>query len=270
MPSKNKTLVVMATNRQKDVMLDQIDAIHWTCQYPHEIIVVDDKGGLELPCKVMLSQGKVKKHSTVGFKVNEAIKWALNNIDFEMVMVLDDDALPIGKGLDSWALNIFKNNPKIGTIGVEDSIPASNLYNSQNYVEKMLNQLSQWVPIENWTPPKQYVFYAVNFQSRALVEKLNTLGLLDHDKDIWPAPCETFQSWVTTLAGFELYLHGQYPHNMQSPLYAMYKKPQLPDDPRTLNNKFLLHHSIKDVAGVDEWTIRNHYKKKRTPKILMF
>jgi len=267
MQSKNKvkTLIVVATCNGPDVMLDQLDAIKWSCQDSYEVVVVDDVGGLSLPCTVLRSNGKIKKPGTVGFKVNEGIKWALDHIDFEMVMVLDDDALPIGKGLDTWALDIFKKNPNAGLIGTMDDVKACAMYSEPARVNRMLEQLKQWILVDNWIPPKEVVFYAVNFQSRACVEKLNSMGMLNPDKEIWPSPCETFQSWVTLLAGFELYFWGRYPDQLKPPLYSMHHGSISPPDPRTIVSEFLVHHSIRRIQGVDEWTIRKHYQNMRQP-----
>jgi hypothetical protein len=262
--NKVKTVVVMTTCNDRKIVLDQIDAIKWSCDESFEIVVVDDKGGLELPCTVLRSQSKLKgfPFQKGAFKVNEGIQWSLKNIDFDMVMVLDDDALPIGKGLDTWALNKFKKNPKIGMIGTKDDIKACSLYREPMKVKMMMEQLSKWHSIENWTPPPEVIFYAVNFQSRALVEKLNIMGMLDVEKEIWSMPCETFQSWVTNLAGFDLEFCGRYPNELTPPLYSMHHGSVKPEDPRRISSEFLVHHSIKQ-SGVDEWTIRKHFKMKR-------
>lgn len=260
--NKVKTVVVMATCNSRDVMLDQIEAIQWSCKESLEIVVVDDNGGLELPCTVLRSKSKVKRPGTVGFKVNEGIQWALKNVDFDMVMVLDDDALPIGKGIDVWALKNFSENPKFGMIGTMDDVKACDMYRDPKKVDLMLKQLSKWCDVNNWIPPSEVIFYAVNFQSRALVEKLETMGMLDVEKEIWPMPCETFQSWVTVLAGFELGFWGRYPDNLIPPLYSMHHGSVKPADPRSISFEFLVHHSIKQT-GVDEWIIRDHYKRSR-------
>ena len=141
--NKVKTVIVMATCSPREVLLDQIDAIKWSCRDSFEIVVVDDNGGLELPCHVLRSRSQIKKPGKVGFKVNEGIQWALKNIDFDMVMVLDDDALPIGRGLDTWALKIFSDNPNFGMIGTKDDLKACAMYRDPNRVKAMMEQMAK-------------------------------------------------------------------------------------------------------------------------------
>lgn len=261
--NKVKTVVVMATCSPREIILDQIEAIEWSCDESFTIVIVNDgEIELDLPYTVIKSKSKIKRASVVGFKVNEGIKWALDNIDFDMVMVLDDDALPIGRGLDTWALNKFKDNKNIGMIGTMDDVKACEMYRNADRVELCLKYLAEWCDISNWTPPNEVIFYAVNFQSRDLIEKLDSMNMLNVEKEIWPMPCETFQSWITTLAGFDLYFWGRYPDSLVPPLYSMHHGSVKPTDPRLISHEFLVHHSIRQT-GADEWDIRNYYKYSR-------
>lgn len=258
----------MATCSSQEVLEDQIDAIRWTCESPVEIVVVDDKGGLDLDCHVIRSEGKIHRAAAVGFKVNEGIAWAISQgIPFDMVMVLDDDALPLGKGLDTWAQSIMSEG-KIGLLGTKDAVKSCENYTRPNKASQMLTLLKSWVDVpDDWKPPQECVFYAVNFQSRSLVDKLHDVGLLTPDKETWShiTPCETFQAWVTELFGYHQEFWGRYPYDLKPPLYSMHHGTVLPPDPRTLSSEFLIHHSIRNVEGVDEWDIRSHYQQVRNP-----
>ncbi len=271
---KVKTLVVIPTNREIDIIADQVEAARWSCLEKSEILVVDDVGNLEdLPCEKILSiyQRTQKKriptpygYTKAAFRANEGIRHALESkLDFDMVMVLDDDALPIGQGLDRWALEVFKQNPKAGMIGVMDDVKACANYLKKENVIQMMKQMSEWKHVGNIVPPKETIFYAVNFQSRALVENLWRMGFYGEDMERWVFPCETFQSWVTAMTGFELLYWGRYPNEMKPPLYSMHHGSVRPEDPRKIDKEFLVHHSVRQVEGVDEWEIRMHYKKLR-------
>ena len=260
----------MATNNKADVIEDQIEAIKWSCKQSVEIIVVDDGNNLsDLKCTTIKSKGKIHKASSVGFKVNEGIYWAIENgIEFEMAMVLDDDSLPIRKGLDVWAMNELKKD-KIGLLGVKDDKIACGLYSSEKAKKAMMKKLKQWIDVpEGWEPPNENVFYAVNFQPSSLILKMKEKGMLSADKEEWPRPCETFQAWMTELFGFKQKFWGEYPNNLIPPLYSMHHGTKSPKDPRFIQPEFMIHHSIRNVKGISEWEIRKHFKKMRNQKML--
>jgi hypothetical protein len=102
------TLVVMATNRGPAIVRDQLDAIRWSFARPFHAVVVDVAGdvGPQGDDVTVIRSRVVPAKAMSGFKSNEGIAHALaRGIRFDAVLVIDDDALPIGRGLDTWALD---------------------------------------------------------------------------------------------------------------------------------------------------------------------
>jgi len=264
---KVKTLCVMATSSEPKVIEDQVEAIRWSCQTPVEIVVVDDCSRTDWKqdgCHILQSNTRRHTPAAVGYKVNEGIAWAIDQgMPFEMVMVLDDDALPIGKGLDVWALNILEDDPEIGLLGVMDDMLARKAYSKPSNVEKMMDAMKKWHNVSEWVSPKDNIFYAVNFQPRSIVELFNQQGVLHPSREVWPCPCETYQSWMTEFFGYKQKFWGMYPDDLVPPLYSMHHGSVHPEDPRKISLDFKIHHSIRNVKNVGEWEIRKHYRNIR-------
>ena len=265
-------LCVMATSSSNESIRDQIQALEWGLGCSKHIVIVDDghkiisvKNGVT----VLPSSGKIHHTSRVGFKVNEGISWAINNIQFKCAMALDDDALIIKSGLDKWVFDVLKND-NIGIVGVKDANLANFNYSKPENKVRCMEKLKSYTTVPaDFEIPDEYVFYAVNFQPYSVLKKLYDLGLLSWEREDWPLPCESYQSTITKMIGKELFFVGQYPDNLKPPLYVMHHGSVLPPDPRHIDKGFLIHHSIKNVANVQEWDIRNYYKKERKPKWIL-
>lgn len=269
--SKSNLLCVMSTSSNKNIVEDQIESLFWGLEMNFNLIIVND-GDHNLNFNqnnifVIKPQGAIHSAAKVGFKINEGLKWAIDkNIYFKYSMILDDDALLIRKGIDDWFVKKFENNKKIGIIGVGDDEIANKRYSDLNKIKIYNKFIYNWLKIKNFQIPKKYLFYAVNFQSYEMIKSFYDSNLLNHDKEIWPYPCETFQTIMSKLLNFEIYFHGQYPNNLSPPLYVMHHGTKSPLDPRKISKKFLIHHSIKRIKNTDEWEVRNYYKKLRKTK----
>lgn len=265
--SEFDTLVVMLTHRGEDIVLDQIDAIFWSCKSKIKMIVVDDSKKIKKlniqNVEIVHTKAILKKENrNISQKVNDGITYALNKkYNFKMVMVIDDDALPInGKGLDVWALNIFTHNKNIGCIGSKDDA----IYSKDWMIEKIKNHFNPYFPnINDFVFPERQIFYAVNFQSRSFIDKAFKNGLLDTKHENYPFPSESFLTNCVKLMGFENFYWGEYPDNLVPPLYSSHHGRKKPIDPRLIDEKFLIHHSIKNVPYVSENEIREHYYNER-------
>ena len=182
---KVETLIVFATNR-RGIIKDQVEAIHWSHSLPHAIVCVDDT--LERDDPLIRQDGNYfripskipsRRHLS-GFKNNEGIMFALSQgIDFRYVLCIDDDALPIGRGLDEWVIPKM-DATAIDLLGVRDRI------NHQGWWSYVPQMLSRWMPEANEiTGPvdlsPETVFYAINWMSRGLVNTMAERNLLVPD-----------------------------------------------------------------------------------------
>jgi hypothetical protein len=267
-------LCVMATCSSKDIVHDQIESLFWGLNSNVRLIIVND-GPNDLDCFsqnnifVMKTKGTIHNASKVGFKINEGLDWALNqNFKFKCAMILDDDALVIRKGLDDWCLDKFEKNKNLGLLGVGDDDIANQRY-SDNSKLKIYNEFAErWLGNSYVIIPKKFMFYAVNFQSYEMIKCFRDKNLLSSDKEVWPYPCETFQTIFSHNLNFEINFHGQYPKNLLPPLYVTHHGSARPEDPRKLSKNFLIHHSIRQIENVSELEIRKYYRKIRKNKLL--
>ena len=268
----DEILCVMVTCSNEYIVQDQIESILWGIKHPINIIVVND-GNKNFSFKdkniyVIKPKGKIHHASKVGFKANEGLAWAIKNeLPFKFAMIMDDDALILGKGLENFAFDIFKNK-KIGMIAVKDDTKANSAYSNVNKIKNYNRFIYEWTGQKDFEIPKEFAFYAVNFQSYELIKTFYQNGILESEKEIWPYPCETFQTIFTKIFGFKIHYHGQYPNDLLPPLYVMHHGSVRPEDPRKISNKFLVHHSIRQIKNVKESLIRSYYKKIRKLKHL--
>jgi hypothetical protein len=261
---KVETLVVFATNR-KGIIDDQVDAIRWSHSLPHAIICVDDT--LERDDPVVRQNGNFfriasripSRRNLSGFKNNEAIRFALGNgIDFRYVLCIDDDALPIGRGLDEWAVPKM-DATAIDLLGVRDRV------NYQGWWAQVPQYLGRWMPeAKDISGPidlsPETIFYAVNWMSRGLVDTLAERNLLVPDGceqwALWP---DIYISWVTQLAGgYQVTWGGM--DDPKPPIYGNHRSHmKFAPSPTILRRDFLIYHPIRYVMMYDEQTLREHY-----------
>ena len=268
-------LCVMATHSNEDVINDQIESLFWGFESNIFLVIIND-GLNELNFSqsniaVIRSKGAIHKASKVGFKINEGLSWAFEKgIKFNFAMIFDDDALIIGKGLDLWAFNKFEKSKNLGLLGTGDDEASNQRYSDIGKIPVYKKLMFDWFNIENLKIPKKFMFYAVNFQSYEMISYFFEKNFLSHEKEIWPFPCETFQTIATFNSIFDIEFHGQYPQNMVPPLYVMHHGSTPPTDPRKLSKDFLIHHSIRRIKGIKEWEIRNFYRNVRKNRVYKF
>jgi hypothetical protein len=265
---KVETLVVFATNR-RGIIADQVAAIHWSHALAHAIVCVDDT--LERDDPLVRQDGNffripsqiASRRNLSGFKNNEGIKFALaRDIDFRYVLCLDDDALPIGKGLDEWAVEKM-DKTAIDQLGVRDRV------NYQGYWPQIPQLLGRWLPeAGNVSGPldlsPETIFYAVNWMSRGLVDTLAERNLLVPDGcEAWPLWPDTYLSWVAMLVGGYQVTWGHM-DDPKPPIYGNHRNHmKFAPNPLILRHDFLVYHPIRYVTMYDEQTLRGHYAARR-------
>jgi hypothetical protein len=263
-----ETLVVFATNR-KGIIVDQVDAIRWSHTMPHAVVCVDDT--LQKDDQLIrradnffriASKLPGRQHLS-GFKNNEGIKFALaSGIDFRYVLCLDDDALPIGRGLDEWAVEQM-DATAIDLFGVRDRV------NYQGWWQQAPAMLGRWLPeAKKVAAPidinPESVFYAINWMSRGLVDTLAARDLLVPDGceewDYWP---DLYISWVAQLVGAYIVTWGAM-DDPRPPIYANHRNHmKFAPNPRILRRDFMIYHPIRQVTMYDERTLREYYAQQR-------
>jgi hypothetical protein len=263
-----ETLIVFATNRP-GIIKDQVEAIHWSHNLSHAIVCVDDT--LERDDPLTRQDGNVfripsqiaSRRNLSGFKNNEGILFALaRGINFRYVLCLDDDALPIGRGLDEWAITKM-DTTAIDLLGVKDRV------NYQNYWPQVPQLLGLWLPeAKNVAGPLDLVvetiFYAVNWMSRGLVDTLAERDLLVPDGceewSLWP---DIYISWVSQLVGGYQVTWGHM-DDPKPPIYCNHRNHmKFAPSPWILRREFLIYHPIRYVTMYDEQTLREHYAALR-------
>jgi hypothetical protein len=273
-PIRAETLAVFCTNRGDYVLRDHVDAIHWAHRRPHVIVVVDDTRAQDAPVESGTSRhgdgthhiipSKVAKTTHLsGFKTYEGIRWAMDRgLKFVACLSVDDDAMPIGRGLDDWALPLMERTA-IDLLGVEDRVSYQ-----QNW-RAICEALARWIPearnpkwVDDLRP--EGVFFAVNWMSYGLCQAMHERSLLV------PAGCNNWRTWpdvyityVAQLLGFYTVLHGHM-DDPKPPLYANHRNHmRFAPDPRILRESFLIYHPIRFVAKHGEEELRRHYAALR-------
>jgi hypothetical protein len=263
-----ETLIVFATNR-RGIIKDQVEAIRWAHSRPCAIVCVDDT--LERDDPLIRRDGNFfripsqlpGRRNLSGFKNNEGIQFALaNSIDFRYVLCLDDDALPIGRGLDEWALGRM-DATAIDLLGVKDRM------NYQNYWPQVPQLLGRWLPEAREVAAAidlspETVFYAINWMSRGLVDTLAEHNLLVPDGCAgWPLWPDTYTSWVTQLMGGYQVTWGHM-DDPKPPVYGNHRNHmRFAPSPTILRDDFLIYHPIRHVTMNDEQSLREHYAARR-------
>lgn len=269
MPHSVRSLFVFATNRSEFILNDQLAAIEWACDMPHHVVVVDDAKKFGEPgtygnYSLIHSTVPSMKHLS-GFKNNEAVKFAIKGgIEFDQVVFLDDDALPIGKGVDSWSLERLAETD-VDLLGAQDRL------NYQEYWGIAEELFDNWgvKGLDNFYPASDGVFYATCFMSRRAAEGLYEAGLLVPEGcEHWPLWPDPYISWAVQSLGFYQMCWGHM-DRPRPPLYLnhLYHMRYAPA-PWVLRDDFALYHSVRGVSHYSEEFIRTYYKRLREGRVI--
>jgi hypothetical protein len=268
-----ETLIVFCTNRPA-IVNDHVEAIHWSHNLPHAIVCVDDTLEKDDPLVrqtdnfFRIPSRLPSRRNLSGFKNHEAIVFALNKgIDFRYVLCLDDDALPIGRGLDDWAIDQM-DTTAIDLLGVMDRV------NYQAWWGQIPGMLGKWLPEANKISgpldlSPETVFYAVNWMSRGLVDVMAKRNLLLPDMcEDWPQWPDIYISMVTHILGGYMVTWGHM-DDPRPPIYANHRNHvRFAPAPMILRRDFLIYHPIRYVTMHDERTLREHYAQVRRQDVL--
>jgi len=261
---KIDVVVVLPSDGRLEIILDQIEAIRWSCEQKIEIVVVDIKGCFkELPHasiihnKNLISCLEINRQT---FCTNFAIKKILDDgIEFNSVIVLQDDALPIKKEIDTWALSEIKESKNVGLFGLLD-LEKSNLYfwRKQKILEVTI-QMYEWRNLGNRLPPAHFILPSFEIYTKNFVDKMLKDGFLSENMMRWKYEGGIFQTWVTHIIGFEVFLH----HPMTPPFF--YRKSNHMDwhFQHKINEKVKIFGSTKDNKFATETETRAFFAQQR-------
>lgn len=248
---------------QPAVAIDQVDALHWSAKWSHRILIVDTSPrGLGIPSTAdyeILRFGDVPQQLP-GFLQLQALSHLVNEgWQFGQAILLQDDTLPIGHGIDEWCgLQIKTQNA--GLIGVEDR---TSHYLSFTTCSELF---SAWdVPHEIWedAPSTKTPHEAFLVLSAQLIRDMFERMLLPPpDCHAWHLPFGPYISWVAQMLEYSQLLQG----HMDRPLAPLYvnslRGRQLPP-PTILRSEFLVYHSLKQVSAFSANDLRLGYKRLR-------
>lgn len=246
------------------VALDQLDAISWSCKWTHRILVIDrTRRGLGLPdadtYEIVRMPDELRRVAA-GFQQLAALGMLINQgWQFGQAILLSEDSLPIGKGLDEWCGQLIKEQAA-GVIGVEDRC---------SYMESFPScamTFSCWeVPHEIFEDAPNNKTVASPFQvlSGVLVRDLFARNLLPPpDCEDWLLPFGPYISWVPQILGYTQLLHGHMDRQL-APLYVNELQSRQLPSPTILSREFLLYHSLKGTCAFSANDLRVGYKRLR-------
>jgi hypothetical protein len=268
-----KTLVVMATNRGQFIATDQFEAIEWSHSESFLMVIVDGGGAIDSPFGpepgpreyAVIPNKLMPKLNLSGFITYQGIQWAIDQgITFDRVLVLDDDALPIGLHLDIWA-RLEMEKCDVDLLGVRDRVNYQMWWPSRGaFVRDLCTELPA-----DFAPTAETIFFASHWMSRKFVDRLVERRFLAPEKyetwDLWP---DVYISWLCQALGFQTQFAGSM-ENPEAPVYANHPKEhqRWSPAPMILHPNFKIYHSIRGCSGVDEVTIREHYQAVRHSQV---
>lgn len=240
---------------------DQIEAIKWCCTHTSHVAIVDTSEQPIHPPGDYEGYSFIRAtgHYDTGWMALAAIKALLDREAlFGQALLLGQYALPIGRGLDSWAANQIKSGA--GVLGVEDRYCYYEAFSSCSPL------FAEWsLPHELFEDPPSTKTVAEGFQvvSGALLHDMfNRLLLPPPSCAEWRLPFGVFLSWVAQMLNYEQRLIG----HMDKPLPPLYvstlRQRHLPA-PHILSSEFKLYYSLNRVPGYSVFDLRQGYKRMR-------
>lgn len=113
-------LVVVIPAGPRDTAVDTLESV-FRYAHPELVIVIDDtKGaGINFSHEKMIVLPSIGHDVFGGLYLNLAMayRYAVENVQFNMLLRLDTDALLLGDGLPQAAMSRFETNPNIGALG---------------------------------------------------------------------------------------------------------------------------------------------------------
>ena len=284
MSASRATAIVIPAGPADDVV-DTVQSVLHYIGRPRTIIVIDDsRGGIDSDGLARLSSdvrildapsGAPGVHGGLWVKLASGYRYALSNVDFDVLLRLDADALVIGRGIEDLARERFETAPGTGMLGsyrydttggVRDWSPAARILGAecglrgtrQPQLRRLLRQLRDRAA-RNGYVPGEHPLGGAYLHSVAAVRSLADNGWLDLPLLAASRLGEDhIFSLLTVAAGFAIGDFG----GPDDPLALRWKG--LPDSPSALLERGkLVTHSVRYYEGLDERDIRTAFATRR-------
>jgi hypothetical protein len=282
-----QTLVLLPVgpNANVDNTRDTLDSLRCHMASPYHVLIVDNSGkGLGgavaegHPATVRRADTPTGTYGALAYHVATSTQFALQNFSFDVMLRLDDDALMIGPGADDQALEAFRDQPKVGTLGSyrfncvgvprDFAPPAQELRNElgiRNTLRKPHCRL--WLrrvvgmAVRNGYEFGEHCLGAAAFYRRETLEAIARRRLFHvPDLSITNLGEDHLMGLLTRAAGYELadFATGSGPIGI-----ALKGLPAEPEELVRMGKKII--HSIKNHPGKTEREIRDHFRVLRQP-----
>jgi hypothetical protein len=257
-----QTLFVFATRRDAVLAADHVKAIQWACSGTNYTIVMDRGQTIETLPGVESGFAVVQLDvpgAAAGFACGVGLRWAIDQgYTAEQVVILADTCLPIGQGLDSWALQTLQSQ-KAGLLGVVDRL------NFEPSYTRCTAQLAAWhLPYTLFSPGDETVHEAILIAPWLTVTELYRYNLLTPAGcEHWPLTYGAYISWATQMLGCYLLGWGHMLRPLPPLFVASATQPRCLPAPQILSDRFLAFADIRQIGGYSEAAVRLVYQQRR-------
>ncbi len=226
--SNTQTAVIMPVGPGKDTALDTLASVEFYCPEPHIVVLVDDctqDGTYEALCERRRSNWHILRNGrTMDFwrlvhSLSLAYRFILDETNCNLVLRLDQDALLIGSGVISDAIDYASRNPSVGLFGVyahdynrprSFSMHESQIRKELSWLRKLLGLTPSWAKLLVMAERRGYrrgdnVFGGAYFVTRQCLDGMRKLGALDVPY-YWHSRLmeDVYYSMAAVAAGLEL------------------------------------------------------------------
>lgn len=228
MQSESVATIVIPCGPGAAEILDTLDSIVHYCPEPHDVIIVDDctaDGTYDLIMAVKKPNWHVlrndKRHgiNRLVHSLCVAYQYFLENMSSNLIFRLDQDALLIGSGVLTDALNFVSKNPSVGLFGVykvDYNRPRSFTVHKQlidkeaSWLRRIVRIQPSWLKLLQTAEERGYrrgdnVFGGAYFITRECLARIRALGGLQVPYN-WHSRIQedVYFSMATVAADFEM------------------------------------------------------------------
>jgi len=275
------------TDGEYEMLIDTIESIEYYVKEPHHIIAIDDCSSDRIDLKltqskpsvtVIRNEQKYGGRNGLYITMAKACKYALENFTFKVFMKMDTDALMVGKGLVTDAINYFHENPKAGILGsyrVRADGKKRNwskwkialLYES-SAIRPFLGKKILWRPILKTAKKNCYdigenVLGGAYFIRYDCIEAMLENGYLDYDYEGILKHSrigdEIIYSLLCKACGYDLHDFGKPEHSMAIALDSL----PLTKEEIIAKQKTVIHSLKKGKDGESQTELRLFFRQQR-------
>lgn len=261
---KVDTLFVTSSRQGWYYLEDTIAAINWSCDASktHYVVAVDESETIQQPSQdgvYQLVHTDLPQSLNSGWHMAAGLQWAIeNDIEFEQVILLSDDCLPVGQMFDAFMLDRI-NKQGVGVIGVRDIQRHTEWWRvSQTFLTA--NNL----PTDGWEQEPAALCDGVLVLSKLFVQRLRESGLIvPGNVEDCQLPFGVYLSWACQLSGYFVVGWGSNDKPMP-PVYCVDAGPMNVPSPHYLDPaKFFMFAPVSAVQSYTPREVRELFKRYR-------